>query len=137
MITIDQTTTISKAKTMAKEAVADVIMAALQTAYGEDNVAWVRKPNNDGKGGGTNFIAAIVNEIEVNGEVKPLAVGVNAAAKDPVDRTTKSGTYEAFDFYELKQNYENWVTKSAEKKAAAKAKKEKEKAESAVDVTEF
>ena len=134
-IEINKEYTTTKAKSYAKENAAEVVLAALITAYGEDNVAWVRKPNNDGKGGGTNFIAAIVDEIEVNGEIKPLAVGVNVAGKDPVDRTTKSGTYEAFDFYELKQNYENWVAKAAEKKAAAKAKKEK--TESAVDVTEF
>ena len=124
---INQEFTTTKAKAYAKEVATDIVLAALQTAYGEENVAWVRKPNNDGKGGGTNFIAAIVDEIEVNGEVKPLAVGVNVASKDPVDRTTKSGTYEAFDFYELKQNYDNWVAKAAEK-----AKKEK-----AEDITEF
>lgn len=131
-ITKDFTTT--KAKTYAKTTASEVIMNALIAAYGEDNVAMVRKPSNDGKGGGTNFIAAVVDTIEIDGETKPLAVGVTVAGKDPVDRTTKSGTIEAFDFYELKNNYDNWLAQSEEKKAAAAKKAAKV---SNTDTTEF
>jgi hypothetical protein len=131
-ITKDYTTT--KAKAYAKATASDIIMNALIATYGEDNVAMVRKPSNDGKGGGTNFIAAIVDTIEVDGESKPLAVGVTVAGKDPVDRTTKSGTVEAFDFYELKANYENWLAQSEAKKAAAAKKAAKV---DTTDTTEF
>ena len=133
-IIVNREMTTTKAKAQAKATASDIIMNALIAAYGEDNVAMVRKPSNDGKGGGTNFIAAIVDTIEIDGETKPLAVGVTVAGKDPVDRTTKSGTVEAFDFYELKNNYDNWLAQSEEKKAAAAKKAAKT---SNTDTTEF
>lgn len=121
-IEINTTYTTAKAKADAKNAVNDVIFAALVNEYGEDNVAYVRTETTTG---GSNFIAVIAETLLVDGQEVPQVVGISASGKDPVDRETKTKVYAAFDFYGAKDRYEKWV----EKKAADDAKKAAKKAE--------
>ena len=125
--------TITKAKTEAKAKIMDIIYAALENEFGSDSVAWVRTETSDKSG--TNFIGVIADELEVDGNTVPMVVGINASAKDPVERVTKTKTYGAFDFVAAKELYERKQESNAEKakaKAEAKAKKIANK-----DVTEF
>jgi hypothetical protein len=125
--------TVTKAKAEAKAKIMDIIYAALENEFGGDSVAWVRTETSDKSG--TNFIGVIADELEVDGNTVPMVVGINASAKDPVERVTKTKTYGAFDFVAAKELYERKQESNAEKakaKAEAKAKKIANK-----DVTEF
>ena len=131
-VTITKDYTVTKAKNDAKANVLDVIFNALSEHF--ESVAWVR--TETGEKNGKNFIGVIANEIEVDGNTVPLVVGVEASAKDPVDRVTRTKTYEAFDFIAAQALYENKKIADAEKAAAKEAAKAKKIAQNK-DVTEF
>jgi hypothetical protein len=118
--TITKDYTNAKAKTEIKAEAMQIIMDALIAAYGEENVSWVRTGNGDSK---SNEIAAIAGMVEVDGQEVPACFTVNASAKDFVDRKTTKKTFEAFDFYKAKADYESYVAEKAEKDADRAAKK--------------
>ena len=112
-----------KANAQAKAELAELIMNALITEFGEENVAMVRT-------GGTSQ----VNEIGVrmgtitdaDGFSYDFCATVNPTIKGFKERVTKRYTVEAFDFETAKQAYvEDVNAKAQEKEANAKAKAEK------------
>ena len=115
--------TVNKIKAAAKAEVMEVIIAALNEHYGEDNVKFVRT------GGGTskkNELAVKVGEATIGDIDFPVCVTVNGSGKDFTDRDTAKKTFEAFDFYGAAQAYEDYLAEKAEKDAAkAEAKNKK------------
>jgi hypothetical protein len=111
--------TITKLKTDVKVEAMQTLFDALVGVYGEENVSWIRT----GGQSKTNEISVICGMAEVDGLEVPVCFTVNASAKDPVDRKTDKKTFEAFDFYKAKADYEAYVAEKAEKDAEKAAKK--------------
>ena len=112
-----------KANAQAKAELTELIMNALITEFGEENVAMVRT-------GGTSQ----VNEIGVrmgtitdaDGFSYDFCATVNPTIKGFKERVTKRYTVEAFDFETARQAYVDDVNaKTQEKEAKAKVKAEK------------
>ena len=112
-----------KANVQAKAELTELIMNALITEFGEENVAMVRT-------GGTSQ----VNEIGVrmgtitdaDGFSYDFCATVNPTIKGFKERVTKRYTVEAFDFETAKQAYiEDVNAKAQEKEAKTKVKAEK------------
>ena len=122
-VTITKDFGTGKANAQAKAKLTELIMNALITEFGEENVAMVRT-------GGTSQ----VNEIGVrmgtitdaDGFSYDFCATINPTIKGFKERVTKRYTVEAFDFETAKQAYVDDVTaKTQEKEAKAKAKAEK------------
>ena len=114
--------TITKLKTDVKAEAMQTLFDALVGVYGEENVSWIRT----GGQSKTNEIGVICGMADADGVEVPVCFTVNASAKDPISRKTNKRTYEAFDFYEAKEAYVNYLTEKEEKAVlAAKAKADK------------
>ena len=112
-----------KANAQAKAELTELIMNALITEFGDENVAMVRT-------GGTSQ----VNEIGVrmgtitdaDGFSYDFCATVNPTIKGFKERVTKRYTVEAFDFDSVRQAYIDDITaKEEEKEAKAEAKAKK------------
>lgn len=114
--------TVTKLKTDVKAEAMQTLFDALVSIYGEDNVSWIRT----GGQSKTNEIGVICGMAESDGEEIPVCFTVNASAKDPISRRTNKKTFEAFNFYEAKEAYVNYLAEKEEKAVlAAKAKADK------------
>lgn len=114
---------IGKANAQAKANLTELIMNALITEFGEENVAMVRT-------GGTSQVNEIGVRIgtitDADGFTHDFCATINPTIKGFKERTTKRYTVEAFDFETAKQAYVDDVTaKAQEKEAKTKAKVEK------------
>jgi hypothetical protein len=112
-----------KANAQAKVELTEIIMNALITEFGEENVAMIRT-------GGTSQVNEIGVRIgtitDADGFTYDFCATVNPTIKGFKERVTKRYTVEAFDFETAKQAYVDDVTaKTQEKEANAKAKAEK------------
>ena len=112
-----------KANAQAKVELTEIIMNALVTEFGEENVAMIRT-------GGTSQVNEIGVRIgtitDADGFTYDFCATVNPTIKGFKERVTKRYTVEAFDFETAKQAYVDDVTaKTQEKEANAKAKAEK------------
>lgn len=111
--------TVTKLKTDVKAEAMQTLFDALVGIYGEDNVSWVRT----GGQSKTNEIGVICGMAEHDGEEIPVCFTVNASSKDPISRRTDKKTFEAFDFYRAKADYEDYIAEKAEKDAEKATKK--------------
>ena len=114
---------IGKANAQAKANLTELILNALITEFGEENVAMVRT-------GGTSQVNEIGVRIgtitDADGFTYDSCATINPTIKGFKERVTKRYTVEAFDFETAKQAYVDDVTaKTQEKEANAKAKAEK------------
>ena len=114
---------IGKANAQAKANLTELILNALITEFGEENVAMVRT-------GGTSQVNEIGVRIgtitDADGFTYDFCATINPTIKGFKERVTKRYTVEAFDFETAKQAYVDDVTaKTQEKEANAKAKAEK------------
>ena len=114
---------IGKANAQAKANLTELILNALITEFGEENVAMVRT-------GGTSQVNEIGVRIgtitDADGFTYDFYATINPTIKGFKERVTKRYTVEAFDFETAKQAYVDDVTaKTQEKEANAKAKAEK------------
>ena len=114
---------IGKANVQAKAELTELILNALITEFGEENVAMVRT-------GGTSQVNEIGVRIgtitDADGFTYDFCATINPTIKGFKERVTKRYTVEAFDFETAKQAYVDDVTaKTQEKEANAKAKAEK------------
>ena len=112
-----------KANAQAKAELTELIMNALITEFGEENVAMVRT-------GGTSQVNEIGVRIgtitDADGFTYDFCATVNPTIKGFRERVTKRYTVEAFDFETAKQAYVDDVTaKAQEKEAKTKVKAEK------------
>ena len=118
---------IGKANAQAKANLTELILNALITEFGEENVAMVRT-------GGTSQVNEIGVRIgtitDADGFTYDFCATINPTIKGFKERVTKRYTVEAFDFETAKQAYVDDVTaKTQEKEANAKAKAKAEKIE--------
>ena len=112
-----------KANAQAKAELTELIMNALITEFGEENVAMVRT-------GGTSQVNEIGVRIgtitDADGFTYDFCATVNPTIKGFRERVTKRYTVEAFDFETAKQAYvEDVNAKAQEKEAKTKVKAEK------------
>ena len=112
-----------KANAQAKAELTELIMNALITEFGEENVAMVRT-------GGTSQVNEIGVRIgtiaDADGFTYDFCATINPTIKGFKERVTKRYTVEAFDFDSAKQAYvEDVNAKEQEKEAKTKAKVEK------------
>ena len=112
-----------KANAQAKAELTELIMNALITEFGEENVAMVRT-------GGTspvNEIGVRIGTItDTDGFTYDFCATINPTVKGFKERVTKRYTVEAFDFETAKQAYiDDLTAKTQEKEVKAKAKTEK------------
>lgn len=112
-----------KANAQAKAELTEIIMNALITEFGEENVAMVRT-------GGTSQVNEIGVRIgtitDADGFTYDLCATINPTIKGFKERVTKRYTVEAFDFETAKQAYiEDVNAKAQEKEAKTKVKAEK------------
>ena len=112
-----------KANAQAKAELAELIMNALITEFGEENVAMVRT-------GGTSQVNEIGVRIgtitDTDGFTYDFCATINPTIKGFKERVTKRYTVEAFDFETAKQAYiEDVNAKAQEKEAKTKVKAEK------------
>jgi hypothetical protein len=112
-----------KANAQAKAELAELIMNALITEFGEENVAMVRT-------GGTSQVNEIGVRIgtitDADGFTYDFCATINPTIKGFKERVTKRYTVEAFDFETAKQAYiEDVNAKAQEKEAKTKVKAEK------------
>ena len=122
-VTITKDFGTGKANAQAKANLTELIMNALITEFGEENVAMVRT-------GGTSQVNEIGVRIgtitDTDGFTYDFCATINPTIKGFKERVTKRYTVEAFDFETAKQAYIDDVTaKTQEKEAKAKAKAEK------------
>lgn len=122
-VTITKDFGTGKANAQAKAKLTELIMNALITEFGEENVAMVRT-------GGTSQVNEIGVRIgtitDTDGFTYDFCATINPTIKGFKERVTKRYTVEAFDFETAKQAYVDDVTaKTQEKEAKAKAKAEK------------
>ena len=122
-VTITKDFGTGKANAQAKANLTELIMNALITEFGEENVAMVRT-------GGTSQVNEIGVRIgtitDTDGFTYDFCATINPTIKGFKERVTKRYTVEAFDFETAKQAYVDDVTaKTQEKEAKAKAKAEK------------
>ena len=114
---------IGKANAQAKANLTELILNALITEFGEENVAMVRT-------GGTSQVNEIGVRIgtitDADGFSYDFCATVNPTIKGFKERVTKRYTVEAFDFDSVRQAYiDDTTAKAEEKEAKAKAKAEK------------
>ena len=114
---------IGKANAQAKANLTELILNALITEFGEENVAMVRT-------GGTSQVNEIGVRIgtitDADGFTYDSCATINPTIKGFKERVTKRYTVEAFDFETAKQAYiDDLTAKTQEKEAKAKAKTEK------------
>ena len=112
-----------KANAQAKAELTEIIMNALITEFGEENVAMVRT-------GGTSQVNEIGVRIgtiaDTDGFTYDFCATINPTIKGFKERVTKRYTVEAFDFETAKQAYiDDTTAKAEEKEAKAKVKAEK------------
>ena len=112
-----------KANAQAKAELTELIMNALITEFGEENVAMVRT-------GGTSQVNEIGVRIgtiaDADGFTYDFCATINPTIKGFKERVTKRYTVEAFDFETAKQAYiEDVNAKAQEKEAKTKVKAEK------------
>ena len=112
-----------KANAQAKAELTELIMNALITEFGEENVAMVRT-------GGTSQVNEIGVRIgtitDTDGFTYDFCATINPTIKGFKERVTKRYTVEAFDFETAKQAYiEDVNAKAQEKEAKTKVKAEK------------
>ena len=112
-----------KANVQAKAELTELIMNALITEFGEENVAMVRT-------GGTSQVNEIGVRIgtiaDADGFTYDFCATINPTIKGFKERVTKRYTVEAFDFDNARQAYVDDVNaKAQEKEAKTKAKVEK------------
>ena len=112
-----------KANAQAKAELTEIIINALITEFGEENVAMVRT-------GGTSQVNEIGVRIgtitDADGFTYDFCATINPTIKGFKERVTKRYTVEAFDFETAEQAYIDDVTaKAQEKEAKAKVKAEK------------
>lgn len=122
-VTITKDFGTGKANAQAKANLTELIMNALITEFGEENVSMVRT-------GGTSQVNEIGVRIgtitDTDGFTYDFCATINPTIKGFKERVTKRYTVEAFDFETAKQAYVDDVTaKTKEKEAKAKAKAEK------------
>ena len=112
-----------KANAQAKAELTELIMNALVTEFGEENVAMVRT-------GGTSQVNEIGVKIgtitDADGFTYDFCATINPTIKGFKEKVTKRYTVEAFDFDSARQAYVDDVNaKAQEKEAKTKAKAEK------------
>ena len=112
-----------KANVQAKAELTELIMNALITEFGEENVAMIRT-------GGTSQVNEIGVRIgtiaDADGFTYDFCATINPTIKGFKERVTKRYTVEAFDFDNARQAYVDDVNaKAQEKEAKTKAKVEK------------
>ena len=112
-----------KANAQAKAELTELVMNALITEFGEENVAMVRT-------GGTSQVNEIGVRIgtitDTDGFTYDFCATINPTVKGFKERVTKRYTVEAFDFETAKQAYiDDLTAKTQEKEVKAKAKTEK------------
>ena len=113
---------ITKAQATAKARLTEIIMNALISDFGEENVAMVRT----GSSTQVNEIGVRVGTINVDGFEFDFCSTLNPTMKSYKEKKTKRYTVDAFDFESARQNYSDWVTtKEEEKKKAEKKKADK------------
>lgn len=112
---------ITKAQAAAKARLTEIIMSALVSEFGEENVAMVRT----GSSTQVNEIGVRVGAINVDGFEFDFCSTLNPTIKSYKEKVTKRYTVEAFDFEGARQSYSDWVTA----KALEQEEKEKKKAE--------
>lgn len=112
---------ITKAQATAKARLVEIIMGALVSEFGEENVAMVRT----GSSTQVNEIGVRVGTINVDGFEFDFCSTLNPTMKSYKEKKTKRYTVDAFDFESAKQSYSDWVTT----KALEQEEKEKKKAE--------
>ena len=122
-VTITKDFGTGKANAQAKANLTELIMNALITEFGEENVAMVRT-------GGTSQVNEIGVRIgtitDADGFTYDFCATINPTIKGFKERVTKRYTVEAFDFDSARQAYVDDVTaKTQEKEAKAKARAEK------------
>ena len=112
-----------KANVQAKAELTELIMNALITEFGEENVAMIRT-------GGTSQVNEIGVKIgtitDIDGYEYDFCATINPTIKGFKEKVTKRYTVEAFDFETVKQSYiDDVAAKTAEKEAKANTKAEK------------
>ena len=112
---------ITKAQATAKARLTEIIMNALISEFGEENVAMVRT----GSSTQVNEIGVRVGTINVDGFEFDFCSTLNPTIKSYKEKVTKRYTVEAFDFESARQSYSDWVTA----KALEQEENEKKKAE--------
>ena len=111
---------IGKANAQAKANLTELILNALITEFGEENVAMVRT----GSTSQVNEIGVRIGTItDADGFTYDSCATINPTIKGFKERVTKRYTVEAFDFETAKQAYiDDLTAKTQEKEAKAKAK---------------
>jgi hypothetical protein len=121
---------IQKAKTEMKERVAEVIIAALRAEFGEEAADKVRIVPESDPTKGTNEIGCVCADIAEDGGIFDGCVSIKITGKDWTDRVGTKAVKSAWSFEDAKQDYDDWVKSTAEKKAATlEQKKAKMKAD--------
>ena len=113
---------IGKANAQAKANLTELILNALITEFGEENVAMVRT----GSTSQVNEIGVRIGTItDADGFTYDSCATINPTIKGFKERVTKRYTVEAFDFETAKQAYiDDLTAKTQEKEVKAKAKAE-------------
>lgn len=109
----------TKAKTIAKAELMEVIENAVKAHYGEEKVKWVRSFGTSPK----NEIGVIVGDISDSGFEYDLAFTIDTTCKPYKDGVRGNKPYDAYDIDEANKEYERYLTEKATKQAEAKAKK--------------
>ena len=117
--------TITKISESVKNDILNAIIPNLTSNYSEDNVKIARTTGSSPK----NVLAVRVGTLvdEANFE-HDYCVTIDVTVKSHKEKKTKNGTIYPFDFEEAVQNYEDYLTEKATKKAEAEAKKAERKA---------
>lgn len=119
---ISKDMTITSVKTEAKNQFTNMLIEMLQEKFGEDNVKMVRT----GATSKANEIGIRVGTVTEGGYEMPLVITMKPAVKEFKDRSTARKTYTAFDFDKAAQDYDDYLTEKATKKAnSERAKTEK------------
>ena len=71
-----------------------------------------------------NEVCAMVEEADTDGKIYPICITVNPIVKDWAPREGTKKTSEAFDFFEARSAYDDYMTEKADKEADKKKKKE-------------
>ena len=119
---INKENTTTNVKNAVRKEVMDVVIEALKSTYGEENVFFVRTGTATSP---KTELAVVTGYAEVDGAEVPVCATVNASAKDAVRREGNKRSYEAFDVWEAKSKYEDYLVEKEEKEAAKKAAKAK------------
>ena len=119
---ISKDMTVTSVKTDARNQFTEMIIEMLKEKFGEDNVKMVRT-------GGTskaNEIGVKIGSVTEGGFEMPLVMTMKPSVREFKDRTTARKTYTAFDFERAAQDYDDYLTEKATKKAnSERAKAEK------------